>query len=294
MPWERLVFLAERPSRAELERTAALPVLDPVGVARSVSFGAPGPADARGALAALDLGIELARSGTVDALVTAPLGKQVIARHVDPAFRGHTDYLAHACGLLHYGRDYLMTFLMSDLRVALLTTHLPLRAALELVTEESILEALRCLDRHTKAARIAVAGMNPHAGEGGLLGSEDEEIVRPAVSRARAEGIDARGPESPDTVFVRARRGEFDWVLALYHDQGLIAVKSASFGRATNWTLGLPFLRTSVDHGTAYDIAGQGRADVEPLIEVVATTVGLLGEGVGAWRDAVVGEEGGA
>jgi 4-hydroxythreonine-4-phosphate dehydrogenase len=118
--------------------------------------------------------------------------------------------------------------------------------------------------------------LNPHAGEQGLLGSEDEAVVRPAVERACAEGIDATGPLAPDSLFARARRGEFDWVLALYHDQGLIAVKTASFGAAANWTLGLPWIRTSVDHGTAYDLAGTGRADVEPLRHVVETTLRLL------------------
>jgi 4-hydroxythreonine-4-phosphate dehydrogenase len=124
--------------------------------------------------------------------------------------------------------------------------------------------------------RIAVAAVNPHAGEGGLLGVEDDRDVRPAVEAARARGIDAHGPESADSLFARARHGEFDWVLSLYHDQGLIAVKTASFGTATNWTLGLPFLRTSVDHGTAFGVAGQNRADAEPLRQVVQTTLAIL------------------
>jgi len=157
----------------------------------------------------------------------------------------------------------------------LLSTHLPLARALEQVKTSSLLEALRCLSRHA-GGRIAVAGFNPHAGEGGLLGDEDDNLVRPAVSRAREEGIDAHGPESPDSVFVRTRRGEFDWVLALYHDQGLIAVKTAAFGSTTNWTMGLPILRTSVDHGTAFGIAGRGVAEVGPLLSVLDTTLGLI------------------
>jgi 4-hydroxythreonine-4-phosphate dehydrogenase len=215
----------------------------------------------------------LVRSGG-GALVTLPVSKAEIARHVDPAFRGQTEWLAAASGAGRYGRDYLMTFLSGDLRVALLSTHQPLRAAVEAVSTCGVLEALRCLERHA-GGRIAVAGLNPHAGESGLLGTEDDAIVRPAVVQAREEGIDASGPWSPDSVFARARRGEFDWVLALYHDQGLIAVKTASFGTATNWTLGLPWLRTSVDHGTAYDLAGTGRARLEPLRQVVATTLAL-------------------
>ena len=259
----------------------AVVLFDPVGRRRRVEPGRPSPADSQGAMAALSHGAELVRSGAGAALVTLPLNKAEIARHVDPAFRGHTDWLATmALGIdARYGRDYLMTFLAADLQVALLSTHVPLRDALASLDSERILDALRCLDRHA-GGRIAVAGLNPHAGEQGLLGSEDEAIVRPAVDRARAEGIDASGPWSPDSVFARARRGEFDWVLALYHDQGLVAVKTASFGTATNWTLGLPWVRTSVDHGTAYDLAGTGRADLEPLRHVVATTLALLAGGL--------------
>jgi 4-hydroxythreonine-4-phosphate dehydrogenase len=259
-------------------------LVDPVGRPRRVSPGQPSPADAAGAVAALECAVELMQAGAGDALVTLPVNKAEIARHVDPSFRGHTDWLAAAAGRERYGRDYLMTFLAADLQVALLSTHVPLRDAMASLTADGIVEALRCLDAGVRShpherdshPRIAVAGLNPHAGEQGLLGSEDDAIVRPAVERARAEGIDASGPWSADSLFARARRGEFDWVLALYHDQGLIAVKTASFGAAANWTLGLPWIRTSVDHGTAYDVAGTGRADVEPLRHVVATTLALL------------------
>ncbi len=265
------------PSREEIERLApdAAALVDPVGEARRVTPGESGAADAAGAIAALDAGIALARAGVADALVTGPVSKASIARHHQRGFRGHTDYIAAACGLERYGRDYLMGFLAPDLQVALLTTHLPLVDAIERVDRSAIVEALDCLDRHA-GGRIAVAGINPHAGEEGLMGSEDGALVAPAVACARERGIDAHGPESPDTVFARARRGDFDWVLALYHDQGLIAVKTAAFGRATNWTLGLPFLRTSVDHGTAFGIAGRGVADVDPLRRVVETTLALV------------------
>jgi 4-hydroxythreonine-4-phosphate dehydrogenase len=226
-------------------------------------------------MAALDAGIELVRSGKADALVTAPVSKESIARHVLPGFKGHTDYLAEACGLERYGRDYLMVFLAPELQVALLTVHLPLREALDEIRGDTIAEALACLHRHA-GGKIALAGLNPHAGEGGLLGEEDGRILAPAVAAARERGIDVHGPESADSLFARARRGEFDWVLALYHDQGLIAVKTAAFGLATNWTLGLPFLRTSVDHGTAFALAGKGLADEKPLAEVVEATLGLI------------------
>jgi 4-hydroxythreonine-4-phosphate dehydrogenase len=275
--FERLAEVSSAPSRAEVLRLAAagaLPLLDPVGAPRALTLGTSGPADAAGALAALDAGAELARRGEVDALVTAPLSKISIARHHRPGFAGHTDHLARAAGLERYGRDYLMAFLAPDLQVALLTTHLPLAAAVAKVRRAAVQEALACLDRHA-GGRIAVAGLNPHAGEDGLLGDEDRRELAPAVAAARRAGIAASGPESADSLFARARRGEFDWVLALYHDQGLIAVKTAAFGLATNWTLGLPYLRTSVDHGTAFHLAGTGRADAEPLARVVETTLAL-------------------
>ncbi|MFP5285482.1 MAG: PdxA family protein, partial [Thermoanaerobaculia bacterium] len=252
-----------------------IPVLDPVGSRRQVSLGSSGPADAAGAMAALDAGIALVRGGLAGALVTAPVSKESIARHHLPGFKGHTDYLAEACGLERYGRDYLMAFLAPGLQVALLTVHMPMREALDEIREETIAEALDCLHRHA-GGRIALAGLNPHAGEGGLLGEEDGRILAPAVAAGKRRGVDVHGPESADSLFARARRGEFDWVLALYHDQGLIAVKTAAFGLATNWTLGLPFLRTSVDHGTAFGLAGRGMADEGPMRAVVEATLGLI------------------
>lgn len=273
-PWDRLTWLAAAPARDGIA-PGSLPVLDPVGSRRALSLGHSGPADAAGAMAALDAGVALVRSGAADALVTAPVSKESIARQHLPGFVGHTDYLAEVCGLERYGRDYLMAFLSPGLQVALLNVHLPLRDALDGITPEAVGEALDCLGRHA-GGRIALAGLNPHAGENGLLGSEDGEILAPAAAAARARGLDVHGPESADSLFARARRGEFDWVLALYHDQGLIAVKTASFGTATNWTLGLPFLRTSVDHGTAFGLAGKGIADAGPLAAVVEATLGLI------------------
>ncbi len=273
---DRLEFLPAPSLPADLELPGGdrIPVVDPLADGREVNPGESGPADAVGALAALDLGLTLVRDGAADALVTAPVSKVSIARHERSDFRGHTDYLAAACGLERYGRDYLMAFLAPDLQVALLTTHLPLSAAVEAVRRDPIVDALACLDRHA-GGRIAVAGLNPHAGEEGLLGSEDAAEVAPAVALAREQQIDAHGPESPDALFSRARRGEFDWVLSLYHDQGLIAVKTVAFGSAVNWTLGLPVIRTSVDHGTAFAIAGSGTADARPLARAVEGAVSL-------------------
>ncbi|MFQ5348852.1 MAG: 4-hydroxythreonine-4-phosphate dehydrogenase PdxA [Thermoanaerobaculia bacterium] len=273
---ERLVYLPAPSSPDELELPAgeAIAVVDPLADRRSVTPGESGATDAAGALAALDLGIALVGAGVADALVTAPVSKVSIARHQRDDFRGHTDYLAEACGLERYGRDYLMAFLAPDLQVALLSTHLSLVAAIDAVRRDRIADALACLDRNA-GGRVAVAGLNPHAGEEGLLGSEDAAEVAPAVALAREQKIDAHGPESPDALFSRARRGEFDWVLALYHDQGLIAVKTVAFGRAVNWTLGLPFIRTSVDHGTAFAIAGSGEADARPLARAVEGAIAL-------------------
>ena len=299
----RLSFIVERralePLRGvvsqaaweQLEKNDDLALIDPSEghewADRRIVPGQPSAGDAQAALAALDLGVHLiqnsVRDGDGDALVTAPLSKAEIAEHVDPSFRGHTDYLAERAGLERYGRDYLMAFLAPTLRVALLSTHVPLREALDLVTEENIENAVRCLAQHTArpgamTASIVVAALDPHAGEGGLLGTDDDAIIRPTVERLRAEGLDVHGPSSADSLFARAQRGAYDWVLALYHDQGLIAVKTAAFGDATNWTVGLPYLRTSVDHGTAYDIAGQGKADASSLFAVVETTRALIEE----------------
>jgi 4-hydroxythreonine-4-phosphate dehydrogenase len=242
---DRLEFLDPSVERKSLEALppSAIAAIDPVGIARQVAPGTSSAADAVGALAALDLAVDLVRSERAEA-VTLPISKQSIAQHCLPGFVGHTGYLAAKAGLDRYGRDYLMTFLAPDLRVALLTTHSPLQQVIENLGSDQIVEALELLNRETHG-RIAVAGLNPHAGEGGLIGDEDHRIIEPAV-------------------------------LALYHDQGLIAVKTAAFGAATNWTLGLPFLRTSVDHGTAFSIAGRGTADEAPLRAVIETTVDLL------------------
>ena len=274
---ERLVFFDGLGTRESLDGLApgALPIVDPKCIPRQIQFGHSTAADAAGAIAAIDVAVDLVQRGVADAMVTLPVSKESIANHHLPDFRGHTEYLAQRAGLERYGRDYLMAFLAPDLRVALLSTHIALRQAIDELSEEQIGAALDLLHEHV-GGKVAVAGLNPHAGEGGLMGDEEERIIRPAVEMARQKGLDVSGPGSPDSLFARARRGEFDWVLALYHDQGLIAVKTASFGTATNWTLGLPFLRTSVDHGTAFDIAGKGLADAGPLEQVIETTLKLI------------------
>lgn len=210
-----------------------------------------------------------ARQGIVDGIVTAPINKAAFAAAGLP-WRGHTDLLAHLCDVPDAG----MMFWSEKLRVVLATVHIPLSAVPTALTQD----ALRRIVRMTADAmprfgfatpRIAVAGLNPHAGEDGLLGSEETTMMGPAIEAMRAEGIDVTGPFPADTLFVRAARGDVDVVIACYHDQGLIPVKLLSFGHSVNVTLGLPIIRTSVDHGTAFDIARQGTADPGSMVEAI-------------------------
>jgi len=210
-----------------------------------------------------------AQRGDVAAISTAPINKEAL-RLAGYPWNGHTDLLAHLTGAEHVA----MMFFSDELRVVLATVHVPVANVPSLLTqrvmEETIALTARELPRFDKVyPRIAVAGLNPHAGEHGLFGREDESVIRPAIARCRERGIDVSGPFPADTVFVRARKGEFDVVVACYHDQGLIPVKLVAFGRAVNVTLGLPIVRTSVDHGTAFDIAGKGVADAESMIAAV-------------------------
>ncbi len=206
---------------------------------------------------AVEAAVHLALEGEVDAIVTAPAHKHALHLAGFP-YPGHTEWLAHLAG----GVDVAMMLASEELRVVLVTTHVPFRDVPALLTQERVIRAGRITGRALRewwgipAPRIAVCAVNPHAGESGLFGDEEERVLRPA-----AEALGAAGPLPADTVFVRAMRGEFDAVLAPYHAVGMTAIKVAAFGRAVNVTLGLPFPRTSPDHGTAFDIAGQGRAD---------------------------------
>ena len=213
--------------------------------------------------------VEAAQAGTIDAIATAPINKEAF-RLAGIPWSGHTDLLAHLTG----AQQAVMMFYSDALRVVLATVHLPLaevpRALTRAAMASTIAVTARELPRFGFARpRIAVAGLNPHAGEHGLFGGEEAEAIVPAIDECRARGIDVSGPFPGDTVFVRARRGDFDVVIACYHDQGLIPVKLVAFGEAVNVTLGLPIIRTSVDHGTAFDIAGQGKADAESMIAAV-------------------------
>jgi 4-hydroxythreonine-4-phosphate dehydrogenase len=213
--------------------------------------------------------VDDARSGEVAAISTAPINKAAF-RLAGLPWSGHTDLLAHLTG----ARDVAMLFHSDELRVVLATVHVALadvpRTLTSSLMERTIALTARELPRFDKVApRIAVAGLNPHAGEHGLFGDEESDVIVPAIEACRRRGIDVSGPFPADTLFVRARRGEFDVVIACYHDQGLIPVKLVAFGKAVNVTIGLPIVRTSVDHGTAFDIAGKGIADPESMVAAV-------------------------
>ena len=223
----------------------------------------------RAAYEAIVSATNAALAGEVDAVVTAPINKAAFAE-AGLTWKGHTELLAHLCGV----KDVAMMFWSERLSVVLATIHVPLREVASRLSIDGLqktieLTARALPDFGIANPRIGVAGLNPHAGEGGLLGDEDEHIVRPAIERAAKQGVKVSGPFPADTLFVRAARGEFDVAIAAYHDQGLVPVKLLSFGRAVNVTLGLPIIRTSVDHGTAFDIAGKGIADESSLVEAI-------------------------
>lgn len=247
--------------------------------------GRPAPEDEPAVLESIRRAVQAALAGEAAGLVTAPVDKRALFHQGHPGW-GHTELLAHLTGvrtpaLLLVSRPHPAA---RPLRVALVTNHVPLKEVPAALSRE-LLEA-RARVVHTGLGalgidrpRLAVAGLNPHCGEGGELGTEELDLVRPAVEALRAEGLDVSGPLSADTVFVRAVQGEFDAVLALYHDQGLGPVKLYGFGRGVNCTLGLPIVRTSPDHGTAYDIAGKLQADPASMIEAILLAARLAGAG---------------
>jgi 4-hydroxythreonine-4-phosphate dehydrogenase len=221
--------------------------------------------------------------GRARALVTAPVHKESLAAAGLP-HPGHTEFLqalsAEHAGVPVSQMPVRMMLSAPGLATVLVSIHVSLRQALEAVTTERVLDTIRITASHYRrcglpVAHIAVAGLNPHAGEGGLFGREEIDILRPAVERARADGLNVSGPHAPDTVFMRARQGEFDVVVAMYHDQGLIPVKLLGLEHGVNTTLGLPMIRTSPDHGTAFDLAGTGRASAASLLAAVDAAIGM-------------------
>jgi 4-hydroxythreonine-4-phosphate dehydrogenase len=246
--------------------------VEPVALRRPATPGRLEPANSAYVLEVLDRAIDGCLAGKYDAMVTAPVQKSII-NDAGIAFSGHTEYLAARARAEHV----VMMLVGGGLRVALATTHLPLAEVPRAINKENLVRTLRVIDAELKnrfripRPRILVCGLNPHSGEGGHFGREDTDVIAPAVSTVKAGGIDAEGPLPADTMFVK----KADCFLAMYHDQGLPVLKYAAFGEGVNVTLGLPFVRTSVDHGTALDIAGTGRADPGSLVEALKLAIAL-------------------
>ena len=267
--------------RVPTREKPALPPLEVIDIplAAPSLVGQPNPANGHAMLAMLDRAIAGCSSGEFAAMVTAPLHKGVICE-AGVSFSGHTEYLAEQTGtpkvvmMLVGGSPF-------QLRVALVTTHLPLRAVPDAITSWEVETTLRIVHADLRAKwgitqpRILVSGLNPHAGEGGHMGREEIEIISPVLERLRGEGIDVVGPLPADTLFTARSLQGSDAQVAMYHDQGLAVLKHASFGQGVNVTLGLPIIRTSVDHGTAFDLAGSGRADPGSLFEAVDLAVAM-------------------
>ena len=244
------------------------------GTAAGIVPGVLSAAGGRAAVAAVERAVEIVRSGGAQALVTAPINKEAL-RLAGYSWPGHTELLADLCGV----PEVRMLLVTDRLRVCHVTTHRSLRSAIDAATRERVLTTIRMADVGARRmgwerARIAVCGLNPHAGESGLFGDEEIREIAPAVAAAQAEGIDASGPWPADTLFWRAARGDFDLVVAMYHDQGHVPVKLGGFDEGVNVTLGLPFLRTSVDHGTAFDIAGRGVARWQSMAAAIRLAAG--------------------
>ena len=218
----------------------------------------------------IEAAVELCAAGNIDAIATAPINKRALFLG-GYSFPGHTEFLAHLTG----AEEYAMAFVAANLRIVLLSTHVPLAEAIRLVERDRLVKVISLAHRELQRwgierPRLAVAALNPHGAEGGLFGVEEASEIMPAIEASRRlDDINVQGPFSADTVFLRASRGEFDAVVACYHDQAMIPVKCLSFGEAVNVTLGLPFIRTSVDHGTAFDIAGKGLAEHSSMVAAI-------------------------
>ena len=267
------------PADAAKPRAGALMVYH-VPLGRPAAAGRLDPSNSRCVLRTLEIAADGCRDGIFDAMVTAPLQKSVINDAGIP-FIGHTEFLAERTGAEHV----VMMLVGGGMRVALATTHLALKDVARAITREGLERTLRVLRQDligrfsVAEPRIFVAGLNPHAGEAGFLGREETEIIVPVLAKLRRAGFDLVGPLPADTLFHPKRLKDCDCVLAMYHDQGLPVLKYASFGAGVNVTLGLPIIRTSVDHGTALDLAGTGRAEIGSLIEAIKLAAELTGGG---------------
>lgn len=253
--------------------------VQPVTLSESVHAGRLNPSNSAAMVECIDRAARGCLSGEFAAMVTAPVHKAAI-NSGGIAFSGHTERIAELAGI----ERVVMLLVAGALRVALATTHLPLRAVADAIEPEGLSQRLRILDAGLRrwfglsAPRIAVLGLNPHAGEDGLLGREEIDTIIPVINALRSEGLSLSGPWPADTAFVARRLNDFDAVMAMYHDQGLPVLKHAGFGNAVNVTLGLPFLRTSVDHGTALDLVGSGRADPGSLYAAIELAMRAVGE----------------
>ncbi len=241
-----------------------------------LQYGVESAAAGKAAGEYIEAAVRLWKEGAIDAIATAPINKHSL-RLGGYEHPGHTEFLA----ALTDTKKFAMSFFAGDLRVVLLSTHLPLRVAIDKVTTPALVDLITFTNDTIgkllqKKPKIAVAGVNPHASENGMFGTEEADHIEPAIEFCRdRHGVDVHGPYSPDTIFLRGYRGEFDAVIACYHDQATIAVKSLSFGSGVNVTLGLPLIRTSVDHGTAFDIAGRGIADESSMRVAIMLAAGL-------------------
>lgn len=241
-----------------------------------LEIGRPSAMAGRAVVEYIKKAVSLAMERRIHAIVTAPINKETL-NMAGFSYPGHTELLAELTG----AKDFRMMLIGGPLKVILVTTHVGVKDIAPLIKRDRVLNTIRLahktmLDLGIKAPRIAIAGLNPHAGEGGIFGREEIEEIMPTIEEAKNLGIDARGPIPPDTLFHKAYIGEYDIVVAMYHDQGLIPLKMISFGKAVNVTVGLPIIRTSVDHGTAYDIAGKGKADPSSLIEAIKLAARLV------------------
>jgi 4-hydroxythreonine-4-phosphate dehydrogenase len=258
-------------------------ICDTGKLCEGIEFGKLSADAGRAAITFIEMGVRLCLNDRLDALATAPINKEALKLAGSP-FPGHTEMLTELCG----APESLMCFFAGNLRVVLLTIHLSLQEAINAINRERVIQTIALT--HTEMQRfgiaqprLAVAGLNPHAGENGLFGRQEIEEIEPAIEFCRTQlRINVAGPFPADTLFIRAARGEFDTVIACYHDQGLIAVKCLAFGEAVNVTLGLPIIRTSVDHGTAFDKAGRSIAEHQSLMEAIRLAARLCGSGQGA------------
>jgi len=258
------------PGAAALAFASALPVL-PLALPAPAPAGRPDPANAAAVVASIGRAVALVQAGAASAVVTNPINKKALKNGAGFAFPGHTEYLAHLCGVIRP----VMMLVSPELRVVPVTIHIALAEVPGALTAALIEETVRITaaalirDFGIARPRLAVAGLNPHAGEQGAMGLEEIEIIAPALERLRTEGLEIAGPLPADTMFHAAARARYDVALTMYHDQGLIPLKALDFARGVNVTLGLPIIRTSPDHGTAYDIAATGKADPTSLIEAL-------------------------